>query len=219
MSSVKPRLPSLLLLQDDSRPTAAGLSVSRPLRASKTPVLKTTARRWAEEQLLQARAKTEAQRRCFWLETRTEMKKRAREVAECSVKLRRVILVGFTPPLLSKDATLMASDTNNAASSSKIANAISSPCRPPLATLSSPTSPTSLDDSATQAKLRSSSRRPMTWGTLRDQVRTPSLKQMEPSRPPTKKRRRGGSEGEVAEAGLEEHRGERGGQVVRRYAT
>ena len=55
----------------------------------------------AEEQLLQARAKTEAQRRCFWLETQTEMKKKAREAAECSVKLRKAILVGFTPPLLS----------------------------------------------------------------------------------------------------------------------
>ena len=131
------------------------------------------------------------------------MKKRATEAAEC-----RVILVGFTPPSLSKDAILMASDTNNAASSSKIANAISSPCGPPLAALSSPTSPTSLDDSATRAKLRSSNQRPMTWDTLKDRVRTPSLKQMEPSRPPTKKRQREESEGEEAEAGLKGHRGE-----------
>ena len=107
------------------------------------------ARKWAEEQLLQARATKEAQRQCFWLETQTEMKKRAREAAEFSVKLRRAILIGFIPPSPSRDVTLMASDTNDVANSSKTANATSNPCRPLHATSSSPTSPTSSDNSET----------------------------------------------------------------------
>ena len=160
-----------------------------------------------EEQLLQARAKTEAQRQCFWLETRTEMKRRAREAAECSVKLRKVILVGFTPPLLSRGVTLMVNDTNDAASSSKTVNATSNPCRPLHAASSSPTSPTSSDNSGARAKLRSSSQPPMTWGTLRDQVRTPSSRQTELSHPGVKKRQREEDEGEEAEAGLKGRRG------------
>ena len=59
----------------------------------------------------------------------------------------------------------------------------------------------------------------MTWGALKDQVKTPSLKQTEPSRPGMKKRRREEDEDERAEAGLGEGRGGRGGRAVRRYAT
>ena len=172
-----------------------------------------------EEQLLQARTKTEAQRRCFWLKTRTEMKKRAREAAECSVKLRRAILVGFTPPSSSKGVMLMANDMNDAANSSKTANATSNPCGPLHAASSSPTFPTSSDNSETQAKLCSLNRPPMTWGTLRDQVRTPSSRQMEPLRPGAKKRRQEEGEDEGAGAGPKGHRGDPGGWEVRRYAA
>ena len=130
MNSAKPGQPSPLPLRGESPLTAPNHSTLCLPQASGAPASKTTARRWAEEQLLQARAKTEAQRRCFWLETQTQRKRKAREVAEYSVKLRRMILVGFILPSPSKDATLMASDTNDAASSSKTANATSNPCRP-----------------------------------------------------------------------------------------
>ena len=171
-----------------------------------------------EEQLLQARAKTEAQRRCFWLETQTQRKKKAREAAEYSVKLRRVILVGFTPPSLPRDATLTASDTNDAANFSKTASATSNPYRPLHAASSSQTFPTSSDNSGTRVKLRSLSR-PHDLGRLKDQVKTPSLKQTELLRPEKKKRWREEDEDEEAEVGLGEGRGGRGGRAVRRYAT
>ena len=106
MNSDRSEQPSPLPLQGRPPLTVLNHSTLRLLRASGAPVLKMTARRWAEEQLLQARAKTEAQRRCFWLETQTEMKRKAKEAAECSVKLRRAILVGFIPPSLPRDATL-----------------------------------------------------------------------------------------------------------------
>ena len=140
-------------------------------------------------------------------------------MAECSVKLRRAILVGFTPPSLSKGVTLMANDTNDAANSSKTANATSNPCGPLHTVSSSPTSPTSSDNSETQAKLRSLSRPPMTWGTLRDQVRTPSSRQTEPLHPGVKKRWREVDEDKEAEAELKGRRGGQGGQAARRYAT
>ena len=149
MNSDRPKQPSLLPLQGKPPLTALKCSTLRLLQASRAPVPKMTARRWAEEQLLQARAKTEAQRRCFWLETQTQMKRKAKEAAEYSVKLRRAILVGFTPPLLSRAATLMANDTNDAASFSKTANATSNPCKPLHAASSSPTSQTSSDNSGT----------------------------------------------------------------------
>ena len=113
----------------------------------------------------------------------------------------------------------MASDMNNVASSSKIVNATSSPCRPLPVTSLSPTSPTSSDNSETRVKLRSSNRLPMTWGTLRDQARTPSSRQMEPSRPQTKKRRQEENRDEGAEVELEERRGGQGGRAVWRYAA
>ena len=113
----------------------------------------------------------------------------------------------------------MANDMNDAASSSKTANATSNPCEPLLTASSSPTSPTSLDNSGARAKLHSSSQPPMTWGTLRDQVRTPSSRQTEPLHPGTKKRRREEVEGEGVEAGLKGRRGGQGGQAVRRYAA
>ena len=163
--------------------------------------------------------KTEVQRRCFWLETRTEMKRKVKEAAECSVKLRRAILVGFIPPSLSRDATLMANDTNDAASSSKTANATSNPYGPLCAASSSPTSLTSSDNSETRAKLRSSSRPPMTWDALRDQVRTPSLRQMGPSHLGAKKRRWEEDKGEGAKAELQVGRGGRGGWAAQRYVT
>ena len=47
----------------------------------------------------------------------------------------------------------------------------------------------------------------MNWGTLRDQVRTPSSRPMGPSRPEAKKQRRDEDEGEGAEAELQEGRG------------
>ena len=125
----------------------------------------------------------------------------------------------FHTPSPSRDATLMASDTNAVANSSKTASATSDPCRPLRVASSSRTSPTSSGSSGTQAKLRSSNQPLMTWGALKDQVKTPSLKQTEPSRPGRKKRRREEDEGEEAEAGLEEGRGGRGGQAVRRCAA
>ena len=217
MNSAKPEQPSPLPLRDDSPPTAPNRSNLCLLQASGASASKTTARRWAEEQLLQARAKTEAQRRCFWLETQTQRKKKAREAAEYSVKLRRVILVGFIPPSQSSDAILMANDTNDAANSSKTVSATSNPYGPLRAASSSPISPTSLGNSGTRAKLRSSSRPPMTWDTLKDQVKTPSLRQTEPLHLGKRKHRRAG-DGEV-EAGLGEGSGDRGGRVVRRYAA
>ena len=217
MNSAKPEQPSPLPLRDDSPLTAPNHSTLRLLQASGASASKTTVRRWAEKQLLQARAKTEAQRRCFWLETQTQRKKKAREAAEYSVRLRRVILVGFIPPSPSRDATLMASDTNDAANSSKTASATSDPCKPLRAASSSPIFPTSSGSSGTRAKLRSSSRPPMTWGTLKDQVKTPSLRRMEPLHLGKKKRRREGDE--EVEAGLGESGGGRGGRGVRRYAA
>ena len=175
--------------------------------------------RWVEEQLLQARAKTEAQRRCFWLETQTQMKRKAKEAAEYSVRLRRAILVGFIPPLPPRDATLMANDTNDAANFSKTVNATSNPCEPLHAASSSPTSPTSSDNSKTRAKSRLLSRPSMTWGTLRDQVRTPSSRPMGPSRPGAKKQRRDEDEGKGAEAELQGGRGGRGGRAAQRYVA
>ena len=219
MNSAKPGPSSPLPLRGGSPPTVPNLSTLRLLRASGVPVPKTTARRWAEKQLLRARAKTEAQRWCFWLETWTEMKRRAREAAEYSVKLRRVILVGFTPPLLSKGATLMANNMNDVASSSKTANATSNPCEPLHVASSSPTSPMSSDNSETRAKLHSSSQPPMTWGTLRDQVRTPSLRQMEPSHLGVKRQRQEEDEGKEVEAERRGCRGGRGGQAAQRYCT
>ena len=147
------------------------------------------------------------------------MKRRAREAAECSVKLRRAILVGFTPPLLSKDVTLTANDTNVVANSSKTANATSNPCEPLCAASSSPTFPTSSDNSETRARLRSSNRPPMTWDTLRDRVRTPSSRQMELSHPGVKKRRREGDEGEEVEAELRGRRRGQGRRAAWRYAA
>ena len=47
----------------------------------------------------------------------------------------------------------------------------------------------------------------MTWGALKDQVKTPSSKQTGLSHLGKKKRRWEGDEGEEAEAGLEEGRG------------
>ena len=217
MNSEKLEQPSPLHLRGDSPLTAPHRSTLRPLQASEASASKTAARRWAEEQLLQARAKTEAQRRCFWLETQTQRKRKAREAAEYSVRLRRVILVGFIPPSQSSDAILTANDTNDAANSSKTASATSSPCGPLRAASSSPTSPTSSGSSGTRAKLRSSSRPPMTWGTLKDQVKTPSLRQTEPLHLGKRKRRQAG-DGEV-EAGLGEGSRDRGGRVARRYAA
>ena len=152
MNSDRPEQPSPLPLQGEPPLTALNCSTLHLLQASGTPVPKTTARRWVEEQLLQARAKTEAQRRCFWLETQTQMKRKAKEAAEYSVKLCRAILVGFIPLSLSRDATLMANDTNDVATCSKTANATSNPCKPLHTASSSPTSPTSSDNSKTQAK-------------------------------------------------------------------
>ena len=59
----------------------------------------------------------------------------------------------------------------------------------------------------------------MTWDTLRDQVRTPSSRQMEPSHPGARKRRQEEDEGEEAGAELKGRRGGGGGQAVRRYAA
>ena len=59
----------------------------------------------------------------------------------------------------------------------------------------------------------------MTWGALKDQVKTPSLKQTELSRLGKKRRRWEEDEGEEAEAGLEEGRGGRAGRAVWRYAA
>ena len=59
----------------------------------------------------------------------------------------------------------------------------------------------------------------MTWDTLKDRVKTPSLKQMELSCLGRKKRRWEEDEGEEAEAALGEGRGGRGGRAVRRYAA
>ena len=59
----------------------------------------------------------------------------------------------------------------------------------------------------------------MTWGALKDRVKTPSLKQTELSRLGRKKRRWEEDKGEEVEAGLEEGRGGRGGRAVRRYAA
>ena len=216
MNSAKPGPPSPIPLWGESPLIAPDHSTLRLLQVSGALVSKTTARRWAEEQLLQVRAKTEAQRQCFWLETQTQRKRKAREAAEYSVRLCRVILVGFIPLSPSKDATLMASDMNDAASSSKTASATSNPCRPLHVISSSLTSPMSSDNSGTRAKLHSSSRPPMTWGTLRDQVRTPSLRPTEPSRPGTKKRRRDEDVDEGVEAGLQEGQGGRGGRAARR---
>ena len=207
MNSAKPGQPSLLPLQGEPPLTALNRSTLHLLQASRTPVPKTTVRRWAEEQLLRARAKTEAQRWCFWLGTQTQMKRKAKEAAEYSVRLCRAILVGIIPPSPSRDATVMANDMNDAANFFKTANATSNPCEPLHAASSSPTSPTSSDNSGTQAKSRLSSRPPMTWGTLRDQVRTPSSRPMGPSRPGAKKRWQDEDTGKEAEAELQEGRG------------
>ena len=110
-------------------------------------------------------------------------------------------------------------DTNDAANSSKTASATSDHCRPLRVASSSQTFPTSLDSSETRAKLRLSSQPPMTWGALRDRVKTPLLKQTGLLRPGKKKRRREEDEGEEVEAGLGEGRGGRGGWAVRRYAA
>ena len=59
-------------------------------------------------------------------------------------------------------------DTNNAANSSKTASATSNPYGPLRVASSSQTFPTSSDSSGTRAKLRSSSRLPMTWDALKD---------------------------------------------------
>ena len=52
----------------------------------------------------------------------------------------------------------------------------------------------------------------MTWGALRDQARTPSLRQTEPSRPRAKKRQREEDGDEELEAELEERRGGKEGR-------